>query len=47
MQGTRSRVDFLAPVIKAEVVETVASLLRCCLSLARDFLSRSNFSGRS
>ena len=47
MQGTRSRVDSLAPVIKAEVVETVASLLRRCPSLARDFLSRSDLSGRS
>ena len=36
MQGTRSRVDSLAPVTKAEVVETVASLLHRCPSLARD-----------
>ena len=28
MQETRSRVDFLAPVTEAEVVETVTSLLR-------------------
>ena len=39
MQGTHSKVDFLAPVTKAEVVKTVASLLRCCSFLAWDILS--------
>ena len=29
LQGIRSRVGFLAPVIEVEVVETVTSLLRC------------------
>ena len=31
-------------LINAEVAKTVASLLRRCLSLARDILSRSDFS---
>ena len=39
MQGTRSRVDSLASVAEAEVVETVTSLLRCfCPSMAWLFL---------
>ena len=41
MQKTRSRVDSLAPVTKAEVVETVTSLLRYpCLTLDWDTLSQ-------
>ena len=45
MQGTRSRVDSLAPVTEAEVVKTVASLLHRRLSLAWDILLRSDLSG--
>ena len=47
MQGTCFRVDSLAPLIEAEVVKTVASLLRYYPSLAQDILSRSDFSCRS
>ena len=36
MQETRSRVDSLALVTKAEVVKTIASFLCCYSSLARD-----------
>ena len=47
MQGTRSKVDFLAPVTEAEVVETITSFLRRCPFLARDILLYSDLSGRS
>ena len=47
MQRICSRVDFLAPVTEAKVVEIVANLLRRYPSLTRDILSHSDFSGRS
>ena len=47
MQGTYSRVDFLASVTEAEIVETVASLLHYCPSFAWNILLRSGLFGRS
>ena len=47
MQGTYSKVDFLALVTEVGVVKTVAGLLCRCSSLAQDILSHNDFFSRN